>query len=414
MATQADLSRLDAILKDRELRDSIEDAVNRATPFMDRINQRLELSGRKGIFPVQFGVNEGIYAREDKGAFGDSQVNKPELAEVTAKYIYALFEISGPTMSATRDQPGAFEDALGLQLQNTIDGVKLELGRQIIGDGSGTLALIQSVTDTDTIVVDSPFGLDRYKSNRDVRNIIRADMPLDVVDAGDGTTEHGDNLAVATISHSGSGSTIDFTTTDASLTTAADGDYVVRNDNRNLELEGFLSAVDDTGSYLNITRSGLDGWQGVLVDAAGGGASAVPLEQDHLRDTIDEIMEVTGKEPGFIVCNFKQRRNIYNLLAPQIRFQPMNTPAGLNENTVTFDGMPVVVERFFPPEHIGIVNPDFWYHTIDRDTEWISGLNGTVLHFHRTSDVFTAVLATYRNMACLYPATNGIIYGLEE
>lgn len=416
-ATQADLSRLDAILKDRPIQDAIQDAINTATPFLERINQTLTLSGRKGIFPVSFGVNEGVYARADKGTFGDSQTDKPELAEVSAKFIYALFEISGPTMSATRDTPGAFEEALSLSLENTITGLRLDLARQVIGDGSGTIALVQTTpTATTKAVVDSPFGLSTYKSNRPVKNLIRANMPLDVLDSATPSTEHGDNLAVSSISHTDSGSTITFGSGDASLTSAADGDLVVRDGNRNLEIEGWFGAIstNTTASYLNISRSGQPGWQGVTVDAADGGSAAVPLSPDHLRDTVDLIMEQTGEQPGFITCNFKQRRNIYNLFAPQIRRAPMVLPAGLREGTLEFDDMPVVVERFFPPEHIGFVNPRFWAHAIDKDTEWIAGLNGTVLHFHRTSDVFTAVLRTYRNLACRYPATNGFIYGLEE
>lgn len=414
MATQADLARLDAILKDRDLQDGLQKAINLATPFLEKITQSLNLSGRKSIFPVSFGVNEGIFARADKDPFGDSQVDSPVLAEVTSKYIYALFEISGPTMSATRDSEGAFEDALALSLENTIDGVKLDMNRMVIGDGSGKMALIQSVTDTDTIVVDSPFGLARYKSDGPVKNLIRLNMALDVCDAATPATQHGDNQVVSAITHASGGTTIDFATTDASLTSAADGDFVVRNDNYGLEIEGWLAAVDTAGSYLNVSRTGRDSWQGVLVDAAGGGSVAVPLSPDHLRDTVDTIMETSGEAPEFLICNYKQRRNIYNLLAPQIRFAPMVLPGGLRENTLSWDDMPVIVERFFPPEHIGLANTRFWYHCIDKDTEWIQGLNGTVLHFNRTADVWTAVLRTYRNMACLYPATQGMIYGLEE
>jgi hypothetical protein len=415
-ATQADLSRLDAILKDRPIMSAIQDAINTATPFLERINQTLSLSGRKGIFPVSFGVNEGVYARADKGTFGDSQVDQPDLAEVTAKFIYALFEISGPTMSATRDTPGAFEEALSLSLENTITGLRLDLARQVIGDGSGKIALVQSITDTDTGVYDSPFGLTHYKSNRPVKNLIRANMPLDNLDASTPTTKHGDNQSVSTVTHSSTGTTLDYSAVDASLTSAADGDFLVRAGNYNLEIEGWFAAISTTtsGNYLNIPRSGNLGWQGTTVDAADGGSAAVPLSPDHLRDTVDLIMEQTGEAPGFITCNFKQRRNVYNLFAPQIRRAPMVLPAGLREGTLEFDDMPVVVERFFPPETIGFVNPRFWAHAIDKDTEWIAGLNGTVLHFHRTSDVFTAVLRTYRNLVCRYPATNGFIYGLEE
>jgi hypothetical protein len=262
--------------------------------------------------------------------------------------------------------------------------------------------------------VDSPFGLTTYKSNRPVKNIIRNNMPLDVLDAATPTTVHGDNLAVGSIVHTDSGSTITFSSADANLTNAADGDLVTRDGNKGYEIQGWFGAVAATGTYLNVSRTGQPGWQGTIVDAANGGAAAVPLSPDHLRDTVDAVMEQTGEMPAFLTCNFKQRRNIYNLFAPQIRRAPMVLPAGLREGTLEFDDMPIMVERFFPPEHIGIVNPRFWAHAIDKDTEWIAGLNGTVLHFHLTQDVFTAVLRTYRNLVCRYPATNGYIYGLEE
>jgi len=414
-STTADLSRLDAILKDVPILNAIQEAINTATPLLERINQTITLSGRKGIFPVSFGVNEGVYARADKGTFGDSQVDEPKLAEVSAKFIYALFEISGPTMSATRDNPGAFEEALSRQLENTITGLRLDLSRQVIGDGTGTIGLVQSVTDTDTIVVDSPFGLTDYKSNRPVKNLLRPNMPLDVIDAVTNTTVHGNNLAVSSVVHGASGTTLNFTSADANLTNATDGDLVVRDGNFGaLEIEGWFGAIATSGTYLNISRTGQPGWQGTIVDSADGGANAVTLSPDHLRDTVDLISEQTGEMPEFIVSNHKQRRNIYNLFAPQIRRAPMVLPAGLREGTLEFDDMPVVVERFFPPEHIGFVNPRFWAHAIDKDTEWIAGLNGTVLHFHRTSDVFTAILNTYRNLVCRYPATNGFIFGLEE
>jgi hypothetical protein len=414
-ASQADLSRLDAILKDRPLQDQIRKALNRSTPFAEKITQQLTLSGRKGIFPVQFGVNEGIYARAEKGTFGDSQVDSPSLAEVTAKYIYALFEITGQIISASRDNPGAFEEGMALTMENTIDGLKLDMSRQVIGDGTGKVCLVQSKTDTNTYVLDSPFGLTRYKTaTRPVRNILRKNMAIDVLDASTPTTKYVDNSALSAVTHATTGTTVDFAPVEAT-TGVADGDWVTRAGNYNLEMEGFLKAVDTAGSYLNITRSGNDGWQGQLVDAAGGAGAGVALDPDHLRDTVDSIMEASGEAPEFLVMNYKQRRNLYNLVAPQIRYAPMMAPQGLREDALAFDDMPVLVERFFPPEHIGIANLRFWYHAIDKDAEWIRGIDGTVLHFGAgTQDLFKAVLRTYRNLACLYPAAQGLIYGLTE
>ena len=413
--TYAELARLDAILKDRPIQDAIRKAINLATPFAEKITQQLQISGRKGIFPVQFGVNEGIYARAEKGTFGDSQVDSPSLAEVTAKYIYALFEVTGPVMSMTRDTPGAFEEALALTLQNTIDGVKLDMARQIIGDGSGKIALCQAAgTDGDTQDVDSPFGISRYKTTRPVKNILRKNMPIDVLDLTTPNTKHGDNQPISAVTHTSTKTTLDFSVSDASLTDSADGDFVVRAGNYGLEIEGWEAAVQSSGSYLGISRTGQPNWQGVLVDAAAGGCATVGLSPDILRDTVDTIMELTGHAPEFLVMNYVQRRNMYNLFSAQIRYQPMLLPTGLREDTLQFDDMSVLVERFWPPEHIGVVNTSFWYHVLAKDVEWIPGQGGTVLHFTLNSDLFRAVMRTYRNIINLYPATQASIFGLDE
>lgn len=413
MPTLADLARLDAILKDRAIQDSIQKAINTGTEFLSRITNQQQLSGRKGIFPAQFGVNEGVFARPDKGTFGDSQVPAPQLAEVTARYVYALFDISGPTISATRDNEGAFQSALSLMLENTIQGLQLDLNRMAIGTGSGTIGLVVSRVDADTVTVNSPYGLSRYKSSRPVRGLFREDMALDIKDDGS-STFYLQNGQVAGVTHSSTVTTLDFVSGTSVGSSAAAGDFVLRHGNLGVEIEGFLAAVDTTGSYMNISRAGRPGWQGVLVDAAGGGSSPVALTPDHLRDTVDTIAEVSGLAPTFMVGNYKARRNVYNLYAPSIRRAPMVLPAGLREDTLEFDDMRFVVERFFPPEHIGFVNQSTWVWAIDRDVEWIPGEGGTVLRFLVNSDVYRAVLRTYRNLYCRFPAANGLIYGLAE
>lgn len=413
MATYADISRLDSILKDRPIMDAIQKAINTATPLAEKISQKLTLSGRKGIFPVSFGVNEGHGARADRGTLPASQVDSPSLAEVYAKFLYSRFDISGPVMSATRDSPGAFQEAMSLQLEKTVDGVKLDMGRQILNaSANGVIALVNAKVDTTSSRVDSPFGLTTYKTDGTVKNILRKGMPIDIIDT-DGSTVNVDNSLITAVAHTaGSYTTLTYGT--AETNAPADGDFVVRQGSHGYEMQGFFDACKTTGTYMGISRSGLTGWQGVITDGAGGGGSAVDLTPDMMRDEVDAIMEESGQSPDYIVANYKQRRNIYNLWAPQIRYAPMVLHSGLDENTLKFDDIPVIAERFFPPEHIGFVNTKHWYHAIDKDSEWIQGQNGTVLHFTLTADVFEAVLRSYRNLVCLYPATQGYLYGVDE
>lgn len=420
-ASYADLTRLDAILRDKPLVEGVQNAYNKATKLLERITQSLTLSGRKGIFPVQFGANEGHYMRGDRGTFGSTQVNQPLLAEVASKFAYSIFEISGPTISATRDE-WAFEEALALSLEQTLTGAKLDRARRMLNkDGNGVICLVQSKASTTVVVVDSPLGLTSYKGNVDVKNIIRKDMPIDVIDVtAPPATKHHDDDAVTAVTHSGTGSSVTFDTAEASA--PADGDYLARSGNYSLENVGifngvFPASLGGTDTYLNVSRTGNVGWQGVTVDAANGGAAAVALDPDQLRDTHDQVMEDSGEEADLVVCNYKQRRNIFNLLQPQVRYAPMNLPGGLTENTLTWDDMPVMVERFFPPQHIMFVNTAFWYHCIEKDFEWIPGDSGTVLHSMVTagSDTYRAVGRHYGNgPVTLFPATNGVIYGISE
>jgi hypothetical protein len=418
-ASYADLTQLDAILRDRPLMQGIQNAYNKATPFLEKVTQSLPLSGRKGIFPVQFGANEGHYARADRGSFGGSSVQKPLLAEIAAAFFYSLFDISGPSISASRDEY-AFQEALALSLEQCLTGAKLDRARRMLNaSADGVIALVQSKTSTVIVVVDSPLGLLSYKGNVDVKNLLRKTMPIDVIDTvSPPDTKHHDDDAITAVSHSGTGTSITLDTAEA--TAPADGDYVARAGNYGEENVGifnalFTAALGGTDTYLNVARAGNLGWQGVTVDAADGGADPVALDPDMLRDTIDTVLEDSGERPGLIVCGYKQRRNIYNLLQPQVRYVPMNLPGGMTEDTLSWDNMPVLVERFFPPQHIGFFSLPFWYHAIDKDFEWIPGEAGTVLHFLLTSDVYRAVGRFYGNgPICLHPAANAILYGLAE
>ena len=364
---------------------------------------------------MSFGANEGIYARADRGTFGNSSTDAPSLAEVKAKFVYALFQISGPTISATRDNPGAFEDALALQLDQTITGSKLDMARMILNYQFGIIGTVKGRSSSTVITAYNPFGLGDYLQDRPLRNILRANMPIDVRAATGTSTPGAATSAASSTVTSVVNTTVSTVTMTAESGTFAATNVICRDGNYAMEPDGFFTAVG-TGptTYLGITKSGLTGWNGVVTDAAAGGSACVALDPDMLRDTMDTIMEVSGEAPDLILANYKQRRNIYNLYAPQIRYAPMVLPAGLRENTLAFDDIPVVAERFFPPEHIGFVNTKSWYHAIDKDVEWIQGLNGTVLHFMLTADLFLAVLRTYRNLACLYPASNGYISSLAE
>jgi hypothetical protein len=412
-STPATLALIDAILKDRPLVDRLQEVMNKATVLAEKITQRLTLTGRKGIFPVLFDLNEGVYILGDNVDFGSPQSAKPLLANVTAKLVYALFDITGPSIAFSRDNPGAFQDALTLNLEKTVDGLRVNLATMYIGRNTSTLAVVDSRTNATTLVVKNPYGLTTYIGTVPAKAILRRGMPFDVTD---GTTTKVTEGLVSSLSHTATLTTLTWSGTETA--TPAANDLVVRSKGFNAGMDGFFEAVQSTGTYLGIARAGNFGWQGVVMDATNGGTATVALDPSMLQDAVDLITD-SGKRPTHIVTNYKQRRAVENLYSPQIRFPPMVINAGVQGSAMagelTFDGLPVIVERFFPPQHIGFINVDTWYHAIDKDVEWITtGLNGGVLYFVQTADRFRAVLNTYRNLVCMYPGANGVIFGLSE
>lgn len=420
-ASYADLTTLDKILRDRPLMDGVIKDYNTATPLLEKITNRYTISGRKLIQAAQFGANEGHYMRGDRGTFGTSHVQTPALFEIASVFAYSIFEISGPAISASRDQY-AFEEALALSLDSTITGMRLDRARRLFNaSAAGVIALVQSKTSTTVIEADSPYGLLSYMGTQPVRNILRVGMPLDVIDTvSPPATKHHDDDAVTAVSSDADSTTVTFDTAEA--TAPADGDYITRAGNYGLENIGIFNALlsaalGGTDTYMNIARASKEGWNGVIVDATDGGSTAVAMDPDMIRDTLDQIQETSGERPNLIVGNYKMRRNLYNLLSAQIRFSPMDLPAGLKESTLTWDDIPVMVERFSPPQHLLFLNTNFWAQAVEKDFEWLPGQDGTVLHSMVTvgSDTYRAVGAHYGNgPICTFPATNAVLYGVSE
>lgn len=410
----ATLSLMDAILKDRYLLDYVMDRVNKATRFAERVTQKLTISGRKAVFATSFDLNEGVYILSDNVDFGDPLAAKPYNFEVKIRRIYALFDITGPTLIDTRDNLGAFQDALSFQIERTVDGLKVNTAVHMLGDSSGKLAVVKSRTDADTFVVVKPFGLTTYKGDVPVKNIIRRNMPFDITP--DGSTFRVTAGQISALTHSATTTTVDWTGTESG--TVAANDFLVRASGWNQGFDGFFGAVQTSGTYLNLSRAGNVGWQGVVLDATNGGTTAVLLEPSMLQDAIDLVAD-SGERPDLILVNYKMRRNIENLYSPQIRFAPQVINAGTSpspeaEGDITVDKIPVIADRFFPPQHIGFVNTRSWYHIVGQEPEWIQSGNGSVLNFLLSGDKFRAVLRVYKNFCCFYPAANGYLYGVAE
>lgn len=405
-ARDATLTVIDAILKDTYLLEEIQNAVNKSTVLLSRLQTSRSIVGRKGFFSVQVGIHQGVGARSENATLpvaGWAEYIQPQ---VQVKYLYGRFNVTGPTIAATRDSKGAFAEAIKRSLKDTREGLKLDVQRQVWGAGDGKMALTTEASSDTTLTVASPYGLSRYDNNHPVKYIKRQAI-VDIVQSG-GTVDDSD-ITVTAVSH---GAEVTTLTQGSSWSNTNVGDFVFRYDMvlaSEIELRG-LNAIVDTvghesgGKYLGITRSSYPEWQSSVVDN-----SAVAITEAKIRSMLDLVETEGDARPDLIITNYNQRAKYEALLTPSKRFvNPMELEGGFR--ALEFDGLPIVVDKDAPPEHWWFISTPTinWFQM--SDFAWMDKA-GSVLQQSATKDAYFAQLYKYADLGCTDPADNAVLYG---
>jgi len=412
MATSRDatLTVIDGILKDTHLLQQIQNAVNKSTVLLSRLGVSRSMSGRKGLFSVQVGTHQGVGARAENATLPVSGFGEYIQPEVTVKYLYGVFNITGPTIAATRDNKGAFADALKRAIMDTREGLKLDVQRQVWGDGSAIIGLTNGTgAGGATIQIDSPYGLARYDNGHPVK-FIKRNAIVDTLDTTNSDAVLDDDITVTAVAHAATYTSI--TQAGTWSGTIADGDKVVRYDvtpGLEIELRGLSAIVDTTGhesggKYLGIVRASYPEWQGNVVDN-----STADITEARLRAMLDLVETEGDSRPDLIITNYNQRAKYEALLTPSKRFvSPMQLEGGFT--ALEFDGLPIVVDKDAPPEHWWFVDTSTiqWFQM--SDFMWMDK-DGSVLDRVQGKDAYQAVLFKYADLGCTDPANNAVLYG---
>jgi hypothetical protein len=82
--------------------------------------------------------------------------------------------------------------------------------------------------------------------------------------------------------------------------------------------------------------------------------------------------------------------------------------------TMSFNGIPVVSDRFCPPGTMYLLNTDdFAIHQL-CDWEWIEGEDGKILKQLENKPVYRATLVKYAELLCSRPWAQTAIFGINE
>ena len=361
-------------------------------PLLARIKQTTQDVGGKEVRKLaRYGVNGGIGAGTETGDLPDAQGNNYEQFVLTLKNLYGTIEISDKAVRASENNAGAFVNLLNAEMEGLIKSSSFNFGRMLFGDGTGKLAAVASVGSDGTVVFDS------------VKNVFEG-MVVDFLHNGSvisGCAQRTVKIVDRT------NKKVTFAGAAISSTAVAAGDIITVQNSYNQEITGLGAIFKSTGSIYGLSRTDNKWLVPYMKDSVGS------ISETVIQKAIDEIEETTGSKVNFIVCSSGVKRALQSYLAQYKRNVDMTTLEG-GYTTMTFNGIPVVSDRFCPDGTMYLLNTDdFALHQL-CDWQWLETQDGKILKQIAGKPVYTATLVKYADILCSRPCGQGMLSGITE
>jgi len=388
-------STIKGILKDDYVRQGIVDNVNKSTELLKRIRAKKSSHGLRHIFSTQFGTSQSAGAvgeNEDLPEAGQGEYDKPF---GNVKYNYNRFRVTGPALAATEGNKAAFADTLTRAVNDARDGLRLDLQRQLWGDGSGVVGVVAAGVTSATITVKQPYGYtyDGTLSGIDATLLFRRKQKLYFATANTTRTVVSINPAAGTI------------TLSASITVIL-GELIYKGSaaTTNKELTGMGAIVAASGTYMGIDRAGIPEWQGNVVDA---GDVDGFLSEDLMRIAKNAARRNGTSDPNLLIGTFDIKRYYENTQKSFKRHvNPMTLEGGAK--AVEFDGAPLIDDKDAPPQRLWMFDTTSIEWFVMKEVDW-ADLDGDMLKWVSGKDAWEAFLRTYKDIGCESPANQTVI-----
>lgn len=388
-------STIAGILKDDYVRKGIVDNVNKSTELLKRLKSQQSSHGLKHMFSTQFGTSQSAGAIAENAALpapGQGEYDKPW---GNVKYLYNRFRVTGPAISATKGNKAAFGDTITQSVNDCRDGLRLDIQRQVWGDGSGVVGVVETTSATAVVAVTRPYGYTYAGTLTGLEKtlLFRRKQVLFFATAGVSRTVVGVDQAAGTI------------TLDSAVSVTA-GELIYKGiaSTAGLEIEGLGAIVAATGTYMNIARAGIPEWQGNIVDATD---VAGLLSEDLMRIAKNAARRNGTGDPNLTITDFDGKRFYENTQKSFKRHvNPMKLEGGAT--AVEFDGMPLIDDKDAPPQHQWQLDTTSITWFVMEEVDW-ADLDGNMLKQVSGYDAWEAFLRTYKNLGCYKPANQTVI-----
>ena len=397
--TGATLSAIQGALK-RFYIGPIQDQLNSATVLLKRLQRNeKDVSGDTltAYVPLVFERNQGIGARADGGALPTARFRGVKQTAIPLKYNYGRIEITGPAIAGSRNAANAFMKVVDFEIRGMVEGMKVDINRQLLNDGSGAMCRVNGTSTGTTVTVDEPGT-----------QYLEAGMYIDTYSAKTGGSAGLDSSSIASITSS-TAFVLD------SAGTATDNYFIFREDARGNEMMGMLGVIDDTTytSTLQSIDKTSDTWFQANVLANAGTNRALTL--DLMQRASDEA-EIDGGRISLILSNYELRRKYADLLVADKRFvNKLTLDGGFSALEYSAGGEPIpyVVDRHGRANTIFFIDESTFAIYRASDFDWMDS-DGNILSRVSGYDAYEAILAVYQNLGCSASNHNTVLRDLSQ
>jgi hypothetical protein len=386
------LTNADSALKTYYL-DAVAEQLNyNVNPFLAAIKQTTEDVWGKEVRKLAiYGVNGGVGAGTEDGSLPTASGNNYSQFVTTLKNLYGTIEISDKAVRASENNAGAFVNLLNAEMDGLIKSSTYNLGRMLFGDGTGVLSTVESVAGNSILVKDiSQFVEGMVVDFRDENgNIIEGASARKITGMDREMLE------------------IIFTGAPLNSTLVPVGSLITVQGSYGKELTGLKAIFDKNASKLYGLNKSQNSWLNPCVMEHTG-----TIDELKLQTAIDKIEENGGGNVNFIMCSWGVRRALQEKLSANKCIGTTELAGGYK--AMTYNGIPIVVDRFCPKGTMYLLNTDdFALHQL-CDWQWLEGDDGKVLKQVPGKPVYTATLVKYADLICSRPAGQGVITDITE
>ena len=386
------LSNADNALKSYYLEAVSEQLNGGVNPFLAQIKKTSDNVWGKEVKQLSVhGLNGGIGAGSEDGNLPAAQGNHYVQFSSTLKNLYGTVEISDKAIRASENNSGAFVSLLNAEMDGLVKASSFNLGRMLFGDGSGKIAQVADI-DEGAIILDTATGLIEgmmidFRTSAGALISAASNREVEAVDRANGI-----------ILVSG---------TELTLQTLPRGSFITVHDSYNNEITGLGAIFDSSADTLYGVNRAANYWINPYIKTNVGTVS-----ESAIQKALDAIEEAGGESANFIITTFGVRRSFINVLGANRVLNNTELEGGFK--ALTYNGIPIVADRFCPPNTMYILNTkDFALHQL-CDWQWLTGDDGKILRQVPGKPVYTATLVKYAELMCSRPYAQGVLKGVTE